>query len=59
METPVNTQDWPDRRVEILASTVTLCVAATLMLIWRIAYGVHSKRRLLLCDYLLIIAAVS
>jgi hypothetical protein len=47
------------RGLEILLSTVIIAAISTLILIWRIVYGVKSKRKLLLCDYLLVIAAVS
>lgn len=52
-------QEWPNRGVEILASTVILCILSTLILIWRVIYGVKTKRKMLVCDYLLIVAAVS
>lgn len=52
-------QQWPNRRDEILGSTVPICIIATVFLIWRVVYGILSKRKLLLCDYLLVIAAVS
>lgn len=52
-------QEWPNRRMEILLSTVIICILSTLFLAWRIVYAVIKKRKLLLCDYLLIIAAVS
>ncbi|KAF2002174.1 hypothetical protein P154DRAFT_618904 [Amniculicola lignicola CBS 123094] len=51
-------KDWPDRKVEILASTTVICILSTAILIWRVVYGVLNKRKLLLCDYLLIVAAV-
>ncbi|KAF2011511.1 hypothetical protein BU24DRAFT_376734 [Aaosphaeria arxii CBS 175.79] len=51
-------QEWPNRKHEIIWSTVTVCILATLILIWRIVYGVMKKRKLLVCDYLLIIAAI-
>ncbi|KAH7112095.1 hypothetical protein B0J11DRAFT_186942 [Dendryphion nanum] len=51
-------QEWPNRRIEILLSTVIVCLLSTLILIWRIIYGIMGKRKLLLCDYLLIIAAI-
>jgi len=56
---PQQQQDWPDRRVEILLSTVIIAILSTLVLIWRVVYGVVNRRKLLVCDYLLIIAAVS
>jgi hypothetical protein len=52
-------QEWPNRGVEILVSTVILCILSTLILIWRVIYGVKTKRKMLVCDYLLIVAAVS
>jgi hypothetical protein len=51
-------QDWPNRKVDILGSTVPVCVLSTVVLVWRVAYGIHTKRRLFLGDYLLILAAV-
>ena len=51
-------QDWPNRKADILGSTVPLCVLSTGVLVWRVAYGIHSKRKLFLADYLLILAAV-
>ncbi|KAF2752118.1 hypothetical protein M011DRAFT_393212 [Sporormia fimetaria CBS 119925] len=48
----------PDRGLEILLSTVTIAILATLVLIWRVVYGIMTKRKLLLCDYLLIVAAI-
>jgi len=52
-------QHWPDRRVGILAATVPICIISSLVLIWRVVYGIKTKRKLMLCDYLLVIAAVS
>ena len=52
-------QVWPDRSVEILGSTVSICILSTIILIWRVAYGVRKKRNMLLCDGLLVIAGVS
>jgi len=52
-------QHWANREADILGSTVPTCVLSTAILIWRVAYGIKSKRKLLLCDYLLILAQVS
>ncbi|KAJ8113398.1 hypothetical protein OPT61_g4462 [Boeremia exigua] len=51
-------QEWPDRRFEILWSTISIGVLSTLMLIWRVIYAVMNKRKLLFCDYLLILAGL-
>ncbi|KAF1846927.1 uncharacterized protein K460DRAFT_329752 [Cucurbitaria berberidis CBS 394.84] len=51
-------QEWPNRRLEILVPTTILCVLSTLVLVWRVVYGLKNKRKLLVCDYLLIIAAM-
>jgi multisubunit Na+/H+ antiporter MnhF subunit len=50
---------WPNRRLEMLVPTTNLCVLSTLVFIWRIIYGNKNKRKLLICDILLAIAAVS
>lgn len=52
-------QEWPNRRLEVLIPTTTLCVLSSLVLIWRVVVGMKQKRKLMLCDYLLIVAAVS
>jgi hypothetical protein len=51
-------QGWPDRALNILIPTITLCILSTAVLVWRLVYGIKAKRRLMLWDYLLIIAAV-
>jgi hypothetical protein len=51
-------QDWPNRRTQILASTVPIGFLSTLFLIWRVVYGTRNKRKLLTCDYLLVLATV-
>lgn len=51
-------QEWPDRRHEILGSTLSIGFLSTFMLIWRVAYAIKNKRKLLFCDYLLILAGV-
>ena len=51
-------QEWPNRRNEILGSTVSIGLLSTIMLIWRVAYAIKNKRKLLFCDYLLVIAWV-
>lgn len=48
----------PNRGSEIFGSTLSICILSTGTLIWRIVYGVQSKRKLLVCDYLLMVAAV-
>ncbi|KAF2126522.1 hypothetical protein P153DRAFT_425089 [Dothidotthia symphoricarpi CBS 119687] len=50
--------EWPNRRSDILFATVPISALATIFLIWRIVYGLVSRRSLLLCDYLLIIAGM-
>jgi hypothetical protein len=52
-------QEWPNRRTEILLSTILIGIFSTMMLIWRTVYAVMNKRKLLVCDYLLILAGVS
>lgn len=52
-------QDWPDRRHEILGTTISIGILSTLVLVWRVVYAVQNKRKLLFCDYLLILAGVS
>ena len=52
-------QEWPNRRIEIILSTTIICILSALILLWRIVYGVANKRKLMVCDYLLMIAAVS
>jgi hypothetical protein len=51
-------QQWPDRRNEILGTTVSVGILSTIVLIWRVVYAVQNKRKLLFCDYLLILAGV-
>ncbi|KAH8702743.1 hypothetical protein GQ44DRAFT_553084, partial [Phaeosphaeriaceae sp. PMI808] len=51
--------DWPNRRTEIMASTVPICALSIVFLVWRIVHGLRNKRKLLLCDYLLILAAAN
>lgn len=53
------TQDWPDRRLKIMIPMWTLLTISTAFLGWRVAYGVVTRRRFMICDYLLIIAGVS
>ncbi|KAL5376934.1 hypothetical protein PMIN06_011264 [Paraphaeosphaeria minitans] len=48
---------WPNRGGQILGSTLSICALSTSILIWRIVYGVQSKRKIMICDYLLIVAA--
>lgn len=51
-------QQWPDRRNEILGTTISVGILSTIVLIWRVVYAVQNKRKLLFCDYLLILAGV-
>lgn len=51
-------QAWPNRKHEILGSTISVGILSTLMLVWRVAYAMMNKRKLLFCDYLLILAGV-
>ncbi|KAF2265374.1 hypothetical protein CC78DRAFT_532450 [Lojkania enalia] len=51
-----NPTEWPNRGAEILGSSLSICILSTAILVWRIVYGV-KKRKLLVCDYLLIISA--
>ncbi|KAK7184817.1 hypothetical protein DPSP01_002210 [Paraphaeosphaeria sporulosa] len=48
---------WPNRGGQILGATLSICILSTGILIWRIVYGIQSKRKLMICDYLLIVAA--
>jgi hypothetical protein len=52
-------QQWPNRRGEILGATVPIGILSIAILVWRVAYGIKTRRKLLLCDYLLLLAAVS
>lgn len=52
------TQEWPDQRLKILIPVWTLTVISTAFLVWRVVYGLRS-RKFIACDYLLIIATVS
>lgn len=52
-------QDWPNRKHEILGTTISIGILSTIVLIWRVVYAVQNKRKLLFCDYLLIFAGVS
>jgi uncharacterized membrane protein YqjE len=52
------TQEWPNDRLKILVPCNVLMIIATIFLIWKLVYGFQSGRRLLLCDYLLILAQV-
>lgn len=50
--------NWPDRRVTVLAPSTTLVVISTLFALWRVIYGIKTKRKGILCDVLLSIAVV-
>ncbi|CAN9253344.1 unnamed protein product [Alternaria alternata] len=50
-------QVWPNRGLEILVSSYILSSLSICTLAWRIVYGIRTKRKLLICDYLLLIAA--
>jgi hypothetical protein len=52
-------QEWPNRRNEILGSTLSIGFLSTIMLVWRVVYAIRNKRKLLFCDYLLVMAGVS
>ncbi|KAG9194045.1 hypothetical protein G6011_04080 [Alternaria panax] len=49
------TQEWPDERLKILIPVWTLTLISTTFLVWRVVYGLRS-RKFITCDYLLIIA---
>ncbi|KAH7371226.1 hypothetical protein BKA66DRAFT_424326 [Pyrenochaeta sp. MPI-SDFR-AT-0127] len=51
-------QAWPNRRIEILVPTTMLCGLSTIIQVWGLAYGFKIKRKLLLCDTLLVLAAL-
>ncbi|PSN70743.1 hypothetical protein BS50DRAFT_630818 [Corynespora cassiicola Philippines] len=51
-------QEWPNRGAELLGISTFLCVLSTGFLVWRVVYGLRNDRKLLLCDYLLIIATL-
>jgi uncharacterized membrane protein YqjE len=52
------TQEWPNERLKILVPCNILMIIAAIFLIWKLVYGFKSGRRLLLSDYLLILAQV-
>ena len=52
-------QDWPNHRLKILVPGWTLMILSSIFLTWRVIYGLRQGRKFMLCDYLLIIAAVS
>ncbi|KAL1798177.1 hypothetical protein ACET3X_002214 [Alternaria dauci] len=49
------TQEWPDQRLKVLVPVWTLATISTAFLVWRVVYGLQS-RKFITCDYLLIIA---
>ncbi|CAN9188834.1 unnamed protein product [Alternaria alternata] len=49
------TQEWPDERLKVLIPVWTLTLISTAFLVWRVLYGLRS-RKFIICDYLLIIA---
>ncbi|KAF2124494.1 hypothetical protein P153DRAFT_411551 [Dothidotthia symphoricarpi CBS 119687] len=49
-------QEWPNQRLKILVPCFILLTISTMCVIWRIVYGILQKRRLMVCDYLLIVA---
>ncbi|EOA86674.1 uncharacterized protein SETTUDRAFT_134923 [Exserohilum turcica Et28A] len=53
-----NTQEWPNQRLKVMIPMWTLLALSTIFLAWRIAYGFAQRRRFMLSDYLLIIAAI-
>lgn len=52
-------QEWPNHRLKVMVPMWSLLTVSTAFLVWRIAYGIKSRRRFLVCDYLLIVACVS
>jgi hypothetical protein len=52
------TQEWPDERLRVLIPVWALTLISTAFLVWRVVYGLRS-RKFIVCDYLLIIATVS
>jgi hypothetical protein len=52
------TELWPDRTLGILVPTTILCVFSTAVLVRRVVYGIRTKRKLMICDYLLMIATI-
>ncbi|KAJ6285827.1 hypothetical protein J3E71DRAFT_210178 [Bipolaris maydis] len=50
------TQQWPNRRLEILIPMWSMTLIATVFLVWRVVYGFSQSRRFMTSDYLLIIA---
>ncbi|KAF1933164.1 uncharacterized protein M421DRAFT_191060 [Didymella exigua CBS 183.55] len=51
-------QEWPDRRNQILGTTISIGILSTAVLLWRVVYAIQNKRKLLFCDYLLIFAGI-
>ncbi|KAF3035829.1 hypothetical protein E8E12_006436 [Didymella heteroderae] len=49
-------QEWPNHRLKVMVPMWSLLTVSTCFLVWRIAYGIKSRRRFLVCDYLLIVA---
>jgi len=55
---PTEQQEWPNRAPVFLIPSTILCILSTAVLVWRLVYSIRAKRKLVLHDYLLIIAAV-
>ncbi|KAF2825878.1 hypothetical protein CC86DRAFT_36101 [Ophiobolus disseminans] len=51
-------QHWPNRGGEVLGSTVPIGVLSTGVLIWRMLYGIKTRKKLFLGDCLLILATL-
>jgi len=51
-------QEWSNRGARILGSTIPIYVLSIVVISWRVVYGVRTRRKLFLGDYLLIAAAV-
>ncbi|USP75149.1 hypothetical protein yc1106_02423 [Curvularia clavata] len=50
--------DWPHRRVTILAPNTALVIISTLFAMWRVIYGIKTKRKGIICDVLLSVAVI-
>ncbi|CAI6258297.1 unnamed protein product [Periconia digitata] len=56
MSTNAGPQEWENQRLRILIPTTALFALCTLFLGWRCIYGFRNGRKLLVCDYLLLIS---
>jgi hypothetical protein len=52
------TPEWPNVSLRVQLPSTILMMLATIFLVWRLVYGFRSGRRLMLCDYLLILSQV-